>query len=687
MTRHIAHHLRQLICLGAFAFGASVLVLDASPVEARITRIVIQSTVSPAFGGASFGAAGPYEQLDGVAYGEVDPRHPLNAIIQDIALAPRNARGMVEYAMDISILKPIDMRRGNGTLLHDVVNRGNKVAMTRINIPMPGTAGVGDGFLQSRGTTIVWSGWQGDLTAGGGRLTLRVPVARNADGSPITGRVRMEYDPEKASSTQPLGARFSAGYEPVSLDNASAVLTARVHQDDARVTIPNDRWAFDDCTSTPFPGVPASRMICLQDGFDTDHIYELTYVAKDPLVLGLGFAATRDLVAFLRHGAGDVQSPLGGAIRSTLLHGSSQSGRYARGFLSLGFNQDEDGRIVFDGMNPNISPARIALNIRFAQPGRDSGLQHIEHHYPGTDAPVTWAATPDPITGEMHGLLDRCTATKTCPKIIQTVTDTEYWQRGMSLNTTDATGTRDLEIPGNVRIFHMTGSQHTGSAPGAAPAKGICQLLSSPASYHYTLRALMVALQDWVTEDKEPPASRYPSLAAGTLIAPDPATFAFPKIPGLTFTAMHNPRSVFDRGAQFNAADVSGVMTEPPVAKRDLAVLMPKVDADGNGVDGVRPVTLQAPLGTYLGWNYRGAGFGEGDLCDNTGGFIPFAATKAERLASGDPRRSLEERYGTHDGYVAAVKKAADALVAERLVLPEDVAGAVAIAQASKVLQ
>jgi Alpha/beta hydrolase domain len=687
MMRHIAHHLRQLICLGAWAFGACVLVLDASPVEARITRIVIQNTVSPAFGGASFGAAGPYEQLDGVAYGEVDPRDALNAIIQDIALAPRNARGMVEYAMDISILKPIDMARGNGTLLYDVVNRGNKVATTRINIPMPGSPGAGDGFLQSRGTTIVWSGWQGDLTAGGGRLTLRVPVARNADGSPITGRVRMEYDPEKAGSTQPLGARFSAGYEPVSLDNASAVLTARVHQDDARVIIPNDQWAFADCSSTPFPGVAASRTICLKDGFDTDHIYELTYEAKDPLVLGLGFAATRDLVAFLRHGGSDPQNPLGSAIRSTLLHGSSQSGRYARGFLSLGFNQDEDGRIVFDGMNPNISPARIALNLRFAQPGRDSGLQHIEHHYPGTDAPVTWLPTPDPITGELHGLLDRCTATKTCPKIIQTVTDTEYWQRGMSLNTADATGARDLEIPGNVRIFHMTGSQHTGSVPGAAPAKGICQLLSSPASYHYTLRALMVALQDWVTEDKEPPASRYPSIAAGTLVAPDPATFGFPKIPGLKFTAMHNPRTVFDRGAQFNAADLSAVMTEPPVAKRDLVVLMPKVDADGNGVDGVRPVALQAPLGTYLGWNYRAGGFGEGDLCDNTGGFIPFAATKAERLASGDPRLSLEERYGTHGGYVTAVKKAADALVAERLMLPEDVAGAVAIAQASKVLQ
>lgn len=675
---------KRLVLAG---MGAISQLMISPSSEARITRIVITKTESPAFGGLAFGATGQYEQLDGVAYGEVDPLAPLNAVIQDVGLAPRNGRGFVEYSMDVSILKPVEMSRGNGSLLYDVVNRGGKVITRAINIVSPGQSAAGDGFLETKGYSMVWSGWQGDLVPGGGRLTMKVPVAHNPEGSAITGRVRMEYAPTEPGSTQALGARFSSGYEPVNLNSATAIMTARVHQGDPRVTIPNDQWAFADCTKTPFPGTPNGRSVCLKAGFDTDHIYELTYDAKDPMVLGLGFAATRDLIAFLRHSDYPRQNPIAGGIRTTLLHGSSQSGRMARGLLSLGFNQDEEGRIVFDAMNPHISPARVALNIRFAQPGRDSGLHHIEHDYPGADMPVTWSPMPDPFTGEAHGLLDRCEATKTCPKIIQTVTDTEYWQRGMSLVTVDPSGHHDLEIPNNVRIYHLTGNQHGGSTPGAAPTKGICQFLSNSNSYQYNLRALLVALQDWAADGKEPPKSSYATIADQTLVAPDPATFGFPKIPGVNFAGLHNPRTIYDRGPRYSSTELSGVVTEPPLAIRNLSLFMPKIDTDGNGVDGVRSVTLQAPLGTYLGWNYRAAGYGEGDLCDNTGAFIPFAGTKAERLKSGDPRLSLEERYGTHEQYVEAVKKAADALVNQGLMLTEDVADAVAIAQRSNVLQ
>jgi hypothetical protein len=273
------------------AFGALACVVT-TPADARITKIVISKVESPALGARSFGTVGQYERLDGVAYGEVDPRAPLNAVIQDIALAPRNARGMVEYTMDVSILKPIDTSRGNRTLLYDVVNRGNRVAPERFNIVAKAdTSGVGDGFLQSHGYTLVWSGWQGDLVAGGDRLTMTVPVARNPDGSSITGRVRMEYNPAQKGSTETIGVRFSAGYEPVSLDTATATLTARVHQDDARVPVPNDRWAFANCSKAPFPGVASSRHVCLQDGFDSDHIYELLYDAKDPLCSALALPA------------------------------------------------------------------------------------------------------------------------------------------------------------------------------------------------------------------------------------------------------------------------------------------------------------------------------------------------------------------------------------------------------------
>jgi hypothetical protein len=675
-------HRVQASLMGAAAAAVGL----AAPADARITRIEINKVESPAYAGATFGAVGAYERLDGTAYGEVDPRSPQNAIVQDIALAPRNARGMVEYSMDVQIFRPLDKNRGNGTLLYDAVNRGNLTTIERFNIGR-GAPGIGDGFLQAQGFSIVASGWQPDLLQGGGRLTMKVPVARNADGSAITGRVRMEYNLTELRNTQTIGARGSSGYDPVTLDTAKATLTARVHQNDPRIAIASDQWAFADCSKTPFPGAASPRHVCLKDGFDTNHIYELIYDAKDPTVLGLGFAATRDLTAFLHHNANAADNPLAGAVRNTLFFGSSQSGRFGRGLLSLGFNQDEDGRIVFEGLYPHTATARIALNLRFGQPGRDAGLQHIERHYPGTEAPVTWSATPDPITGEPHGLLDRCTATKTCPKIVQTVSDTEYWQRGMTLITGDAAARRDLAIPDNVRIYHLAGAQHGGSQPGRDSNRGICQMLTNSHSYHYPMRALLLALRDWIVVGKEPPASRYPTFAAKTLLPPDVEAFDFPKIPGVKFTAMYNPRTVFERGAHYNVADLSGVMAEPPKPTRELPVLMPKVDRDGNPIDGVRSAWLQAPLGTYTGWNYRAAGFGEGDLCDNNGGFIPFAATKAERQKSGDPRLSLEERYGSHDGYVAAVKAAAERQVRERFMRPEDVAGAAAIAQASKVLQ
>lgn len=668
--------------------GIAFLSLAAAPAAARITELIINQVESPTFGGAAFGAVGQYERLEGAAHGEVDPRDPRNAIIQDIALAPRNARGMVEYSMDVRILKPIDARRGNRTLLYDVVNRGATRAPTSINIVDPGGSGAGDGFLQSRGFTLVWSGWQGDVLPGGGRLTIKVPVARKLDGSAITGRVRTEIIPAKAGRTEPLsGFAGTAGYQPASLDNATASLTARVREQDPRLPVPNDQWAFADCSKEPFPGRPSAMHVCLKDGFDTNHIYELTYDAKDPLVLGLGFAATRDLVAFLRHGDRAAGNPLAAAVDTALLFGQSQSGRMARSLLALGFNQDEAGRVVFDGMNVHLAAGRIPLNVRFGQPTRGPALQHENRQFPADDLPVTWLPATDPVSGARSGLLDRCRATGTCPKIIQTNTDHEYWQGAMSLVTADTLQMRDLPIPDNVRVYHFASTQEAGSRPGAEPRKGICQMLSNPVSYHYNLRALLIALREWVLDGKAPPRSRYPTIAANTLVAPDPATFGFPRIPGVNFSGLHGRHTQYDRGPIFNAADLSGIADEPPRAVRHSTVLVPRVDSDGNAIDGVRSVTVQAPLGTYLGWNLRAAGFSEGDMCGNAGSFIPFAVSKKERMRTGDPRLSLEERYGTQVGYVAAVIKAAEDLVGERLMLSEDVAGVVEAARASKVFQ
>src|ERR1044071_3460813 len=382
---------------------AALVLGGAAPAHARITRIEITRVESPTFGGASFGNVGTYDKLVGRAFGEVDPRDAQNAGIQDVQLAPRNARGWVEYSMDVYILTPHDPARGNATIFYDAVNRGNKVALGLFNVGAVGgnePTSAGDGFLQSEGYTVVWRGWQADVAAGNGRLTLSVPVAHRRDGGEITGRVRGEDILTAATSPQNLSSGSFTGlthtsYETASLDTRDAVLTMRVKETDARVAIPATDWAFADCTTTPFPGVPSATQICLRNGFDTNHIYELLYTAKNPTVLGLGFAATRDLIAFLRRAQRDdagTANPLGGRIRTALAHGTSQAGRFLRTFVLLGFNRDERGEVVFDGMNPHLASQLLPLNVRFGQPGRAYG-QHEDHLNPTAQPPLDRKST------------------------------------------------------------------------------------------------------------------------------------------------------------------------------------------------------------------------------------------------------------------------------------------------------
>ncbi len=691
--RALRGHLRTT---AAYTLAAAVLTASAAwPAQARITQLVVTTTSSPALGGASFDNVGQYEQLDGTAYGEVDPNDPGNGVIQDIALAPRNDHGMVSYSMDVSILKPVNAANGNHVLLYDVVNRGNKIVTGTFNVGATTANPAGDGFLERQGYSVVWSGWQGDLVPLPGQLGISVPVASNRDGSPLTGLVRTEFVtlavPAAPVTTQNLTAGFSSntpGYPAVDLDTTHAVLTRRVHQYDPQQVVPASDFAFADCTGAAFPGVPNPQKLCLKGGFDTNQIYELYYTAKNPLVLGLGFAATRDLVSYLRN-TEDGTNPLAGSIEAAVLHGTSQSGRWAREYLQLGFNADEAGQRVFDGMNPHIASGRGAFNVRFGMPGRLSGTEHTEKQYPGLDSPLTYEDSSDPFTGQTAGLLDRCRADHTCPKISHVMSDTEYWQTAGAMDTTDALGQTDLGNPFDVRIYQMSSAQHGGFSPIAPipTSTGICQRVADVNSYTYILRDLLLRLTQWVTDGRLPPPSRYSTIHDGTLV--EPSDVAFPSIPGVSYNlaGVFNPRELYFREFLFNAIDESGVLGEPPLPIWTYNVRLPQVDADGNDIGGVRSPTLQAPLATYTSWNTRAAGYSEGDACDLTGSTIPFPATQAARLASGDPRLSVQERYGDHGSYVAAVEAAADRLTQDGFLLPEDADTVVQQAQDSAVLR
>jgi Alpha/beta hydrolase domain len=677
--------------LSAIAAGLLVLGLVHSA-DARITSITITS-IAPAYGGISFGSVGPYQFVTGVANGAVDPADPRNAIIQDIDLAPLDSKGLVEYSTNFQILMPVDETKGNHIMLSEIVNRGNETTPGILNIGTSTTNPQGDGFLENQGLTLAFIGWQADLVAppsNPGLITMSAPVAHYRNGATITGVVRSEWIVTAPISTQSILADSSSntpGYASITTNNAGLTLTERVHQNDPKVPIPNSQWAFADCTTTPFPGVPNPQMVCLQNGFDTNHIYELVYTAQNPFVMGLGLAALRDLSAFLHNASADdngTANPLAGQITHTLLRGDSQSGRLLRTYLELGFNEDESGKQVFEGMQPHIGSVRNYINVRFSQPGRLAGTQHTEKQYPGPESPLTYQASFDPLTGDTSGILDRCTQTNTCPKIIHTMTDIEYWEASGRGDTTDALGLRDLRLPDNVRIYQFSSNQHGGFSPVVPlpTSTGICEQLPDANTYTYNLRALFVALEDWLTNGTPPPNSLYSRLDQGTLVPV--GTVRFPNIPGVTGPAgIFNTRTVYFRGPDYDADDVSGIIAvEPPVALVEYPSLAPQVNSDGNDIGGLRSHILQAPLGTYTGWNVRAAGYSQGDACDLTGSYIPFAVTKAQRIASGDPRLSLQERYHSTAGYQAVVTAAVNSLVSQRLMLATDAAGAISNAVA-----
>ncbi len=690
----------SLFCGALFGLATA---FAAPPAQARVTRIKIVK-VEPAFGGKTFGDAGAYVRLTGIAHGEVDPKSPANAVIQDIELAPRNAHGMVEYETDIDIVCPKDPAKSNNVLLFEVINRGNKSAISRFNSEVPDSTSdinalrdPGDGWMQKLGITLVHFAWQADVLPGANRMLFRAPVAKNPDGSPVTGLVRSEITVPAPTTSVNLSTGWFTGmthasYPTVDTDNRKALadgflptLTVRQRAGAPRIPIANTEWSFADCTSGT--AKPDDRKLCYPAGFKPGFLYEVIYRAKDPTVLGLGYAAARDLGVFFKTAAADdtgTPNPIvhGKNVR-TIIVGSSQSGRFIRSMIQLGFNEAESGARVFDGALPHIGGGLMPLNVRFGQPGRAWG-NAVDHEYPAYDFPFSYTRQTDPLTGRTQGLQDRCMASQTCPRIFHAATSLEIWDGRQSLGLTDPLGRNDVADPPNVRTYIMASTQH-GAAPLPLPTTapfGVCTQQPNPNPQIWTLRALLDSLIRWVRDDKRPPDSSVPRIADGTLVTPDEVLFpAIPandyggvKRPAVRYLAQHNPLEVLDRGPAYKGADSSGIETivPPEAGTASYGVLVPQVDADGNDLGGVRSLFQLVPIGTYTGWNAFRPDWFDGAPCALRGSFIPFAPAKADRAATGDPRLSLEERYPTKDAYVNAMREAADRLISQGFLLPED---------------
>jgi hypothetical protein len=626
----------------------------------------------------AFPADARFELLEGHFMGELDPADPHNQIINDLKLAARDSDGKVPYTATFRLLKPVDMSTASGMLVYDVPNRGH---------------GAVTAFPQ--GHVSVIGGWQGDLAADPALQTISVPVAHNSGGSSITGPVIARFMDMPAGATTldivggPNGGIGGHNFTPATDQGARLI---KATSDTAKpVEVPRSDWAFGDCATKPFPGQPDLTKLCMKGGFDPKFAYTLSFQAKDPKVLAVGFAATRDLVAFLRYADADRSgnpNPVAGKIRWSVSRGVSQSGNFLRTFLHLGFNAAENGRPVFDGMDVLIAARQNPMNFRFANPGGAANL-----YEPGSDGVVWWPRYEDKVRGLPEAsLLDRCHASTTCPKIVEELGSSEFWGLRASPDFVGTDAKADIGLPGNVRRYYTPGVTHGGGRGGfvlqSPPAPG-CLLPSNPNPAIDTYNAVFEALVQWVTGSAEPPPSSYPTLAAGDLVAPNASTMGFPRIPGQPLPDGHlNTLLQYDFGSGFVDADLTGAISvQPPTIVRVLPSLVPRVDKDGNELAGIRSVELQAPLGTYLGWNEVAKGFEAGQGCGFQGGFIPFAPTKAERLAHGDPRLSLEERYGTHESYIAKVKAAAGLLVRQRYLLPTDATRIIQEAETSNILR
>jgi hypothetical protein len=630
------------------------------PLEGELTVVIIRDR-GDVLGGQSFGAAGSYEFLRGELVYEVDPASSDGDEIPDLRLAERNARGKVVFRADFELLRPADPAKASGVLLYDVVNRGERTALQTFNRGSGSASPLeksyyGDGFLFEQGYAVLWSGWQYDVNRLAGRIGLEAPTLHSPDGA-IAGLVRAEFVPRAPASSFPIAPN---GHRPIPIWRDSprpVTLTVRDAPEGARRKIPQEQWRTVESSRIEIPG-----------GFTPGKIYELIYPAKDPRLAAAGYLAVRDVLSAFKYGAEAAKGILsGGEYQRVYAFGNSQSGMFLRSFLYRGFNADAQGRPVMDAVFSSVAGARsVRLKERFAQPSNTTG-PFRSFSYPSDLFPYSDRLQTDPVTGRIDGLLARAEKQGVAPKLFHVNSAYEYFGCGASLVHSTLDGRRDMALEPNTRVYMFAGAQH---GPGRfPPRRGRAQNFLNHNDYHWAYRALLMALDRWTREDREPPASRYPRIEDGTLIPLD--KLMLPAVPALKAPVrIHVPRRL-DFGPEF---DLKGIVdNQPPRLSESYVALVPQVDADGNDIAGVRMPEIAVPLGTYTGWNLRSPEIGaSNDLLDSAGSFLAFAAGQDEREAARDPRRSIQERYETREAYLARYEGAGQELVDQGFLLPSD---------------
>jgi len=627
----------------------------------------------PFAGGERFGAVGAYERIDGVLRFGVDPAQAANGEIVDLERAARGADGRVHFAADFCLLQPLDAARGNRRLLFDVLNRGRKAAVRNFNRGTPElTPSVqidpADGFLMRRGWTVAWTGWQWDVAPVPALMGLAAPQALGPDGRPIQGEVLIEVQTNELLADHLLADRGHQPYPAADADDPAATLTVRDRHEDTRTLIARSRWRF--AREEDGRTVADETCVWLEGGFEPGRIYEVCYRTRGCPVVGTGLLAARDTGAFLRYADRAEGNPCAGRLDHAVAYGVSQSGRFLRSFLYHGLNLDEVGRPVYDAVWAHVAGARRGeFNHRYAQPS----VQYT--HGIGNLMPFADREQTDPRSGRSDGLLSRQRRLGGVPKVLLTNSGAEYWRGDASLIHSDMAG-EDAEPGVEVRVYYFAGTQH---GPGSLP-QGRVSANDGTTGMHgfntvdYTplLRAALVNLERWVTEEVEPPPNAYPRHADGTAATRAEVLDAFRAFPTATVPGAEALRVI--RRLDVGPDAARGIVRVPAEPGEVYPAYVSAVDEDGNETGGLRLPDLRVPLASNMGWNPRDPATGGAGLIINMqGSTLPFAATAEERWRSGDPRRAIEERYADRAAYLEQVRQAAAALVAERAVLAEDV--------------
>lgn len=644
----------------------------ADSARAEVVQVIIQSRTP--FAEDVPDKVGAYERIRGRVVYAIDPEDESNRTIIDLHLAATNGEGLVEFYSDFEIIAPIDRRLAKRTVLYDINNRGRRLW------------GMQPFFLR-HGYVTVSSGWIAEIPPDDTLLRVEAPVALGEDGVPIVGTVRAELSTDVVAKRLNLSSRRALTFEPVVSELSKATLSKRRRERDKPVVIPRDQWKFLLVRGPQEEGSGfIEGAIELTGGFEPGLLYEFIYKARGSVVQGVGFSAIRDFVSFLKYDNSSMnllRNDGGRPIAERMIgEGRSQSGRALRMFLYDGFNTDEQGRQVFDGVMPVISGGGQGFfNHRFASPTRTAN-EHTGHLYPVDVFPFAYGEETDPFTDRTDSILRRSREQGNAPKVMHLDTTSEYWHRSASLVLTDPTGTRDTVIPKDVRVYVFGGSQHS---PSSRPS-GRGQLPPNPNVYQPFLETLFVAMDRWITDGTLPPRSVHPTIKSGTLVGWKAVEASWTPLPGVTYpTTIQQPERI-DYGPLFDTK--RRIDHHPPKRNGNrYGIRIPALDADNNERGVLRMPSVSVPIATYTGWNLRNSLIGVPDaLLGLAGGYLVFPKTKAERNALGDPRRSTAERYDSFETYLMKTMRAADNLILTGYLLDEHRPGIKAVAESHRPL-